>query len=218
MEDRALPKLKKIYVQVGAGAGDLDTREDVNCRDGFTELVKALDASEIDKIVLVEPNPINIPLLIKCWEKYNSAMICHIGISTSLYADSYIRFYYAEEDAPHYQTFSMSKKHVQDHYPESELKHTDVHCVTLSKVLEKTIGLDAEIELLALDVEGIDAEILLDTDWSKIKCKNLSFEYIHITNALLLISICNHLAMHGFRFVGKGVDVNGYDVMFRRTL
>ena len=28
-----------IFIQVGAGAGDLDTR--ANCRDGFTEFVKS---------------------------------------------------------------------------------------------------------------------------------------------------------------------------------
>lgn len=34
-----------IYIQIGAGAGDLDSR--ANFRDGFTEYVKKLDPKSI---------------------------------------------------------------------------------------------------------------------------------------------------------------------------
>ena len=50
-----------IFIQIGAGAGDLDKR--ANCRDGFTEIIKSLPRHMIKKIILVEPNPLNIPLL-----------------------------------------------------------------------------------------------------------------------------------------------------------
>ena len=50
-----------IFIQIGAGAGDLDKR--ANCRDGFTEFIKRLPRQFIKKIILVEPNPLNIPLL-----------------------------------------------------------------------------------------------------------------------------------------------------------
>jgi hypothetical protein len=42
-----------IYIQIGAGAGDLDSR--ANFRDGFSEYVKKLDTKSISKIILVEP-------------------------------------------------------------------------------------------------------------------------------------------------------------------
>ena len=53
-----------IFIQIGAGAGDLDKR--ANCRDGFTEFIKKLPKNRIKKIILVEPNPINIQLLREC--------------------------------------------------------------------------------------------------------------------------------------------------------
>lgn len=34
-----------IFVQIGAGAGDLDKR--ANCRDGFTELIKKIPRCDI---------------------------------------------------------------------------------------------------------------------------------------------------------------------------
>ena len=68
----------KIYMQVGAGAGDQDSRADF--RDGFTEYVKAREINDDDKIILVEPNPLNIPALTRCWESYPQAEIHQIGI------------------------------------------------------------------------------------------------------------------------------------------
>ena len=57
-----------IFIQIGAGAGDLDKR--ANCRDGFTEFIKNLPRERIKKIILVEPNKLNIPLLKECWKNY----------------------------------------------------------------------------------------------------------------------------------------------------
>ena len=36
-----------IFIQIGAGAGDLDKR--ANCRDGFTEFIKKLPRERIKK-------------------------------------------------------------------------------------------------------------------------------------------------------------------------
>jgi hypothetical protein len=36
-----------IFIQIGAGAGDLDKR--AHCRDGFTELIKSLPREQIKK-------------------------------------------------------------------------------------------------------------------------------------------------------------------------
>lgn len=211
MEDQATPKLKN-YIQIGAGAGDLDAR--VEYRDGFTELVKKIDRAEIGKIVLVEPNPINIPYLCKCWEHYR-AEVHHVGICTSDKTNTTIRFYYAEEDAPNFQTFSMDPNHVLHHYPNAELKHVDIYCITLLDLVTRAIG-NEEIELLSLDIEGIDDEILLDTDWNKINCKALSFEHLHMSDETMA-KVRNHLNSAGLFYSGEGVDVHGYDSIFRRT-
>jgi hypothetical protein len=110
-----------IFIQIGAGAGDLDTR--ANCRDGFTEFIKKLPRERITKIIIVEPNPINIPLLKECWKDYPEAVIYDIGIVTKSYHSDTIDFYYCPKDAPHYQVASIKKEHIYKHYgADCELK------------------------------------------------------------------------------------------------
>lgn len=43
-------KSHSYFVQIGAGAGDLDPR--AHHRDGFTEIIKSLSLSSTDKIIL----------------------------------------------------------------------------------------------------------------------------------------------------------------------
>jgi hypothetical protein len=121
--------MEKIYIQIGAGAGDQDER--AGYRDGFTEYIKSLDKKEIDRILLVEPNPVNIPNLKKCWEDYSQVEIYNIGICSKTCVNKNITFYYVEEDAPHYQVFSMNKQHVRNHYPTEEIKEKQIMCQTL---------------------------------------------------------------------------------------
>jgi len=208
---------KKNYVQIGAGAGDLDPRG--LYRDGFTELVKRLDRSTIGKIILVEPNPHNIPKLQLCWKDYPQARIINKGICVNSDSQRKITFYYIDDDAPHYQVFSMIPEHVRKHYPgsSSELKTVDVECVTLQELIECELGSNADIELLGLDIEGIDGEVMLDTDWTRFTCNTLSYEHLHISPDILkrIEIVLNSVGMYD---VGNGIDVNGYDTMFRRKV
>ena len=49
--------MKKIFVHLGGGAGDLDSRSNFRC--GFTEFFKRKSTAE-DKLYVVEANPKNI--------------------------------------------------------------------------------------------------------------------------------------------------------------
>lgn len=215
MEITSLSKLKN-YIQIGAGAGDQDSRADY--RDGFTEFVKKINPKEIGRILLVEPNPINIQYLNKCWENYSEkSEIFQIGICTSDKKDNSIKFYYSVEDAPNFQTCSMNIEHVLAHYPNtSQIKTIDVYCMTLTDFIQKTLG-DEKIELLSLDIEGIDDLVILDTDWSNINCNMLSIEHLHMSTETM-IRVRQHLAIAGFHFVGSGMDVRGYDSLFKKDL
>jgi hypothetical protein len=57
-----------IFIQIGAGAGDLDSR--ANYRDGCAEFIKKIPKSRIKQIILVEPNIFNIKLLKECYKNY----------------------------------------------------------------------------------------------------------------------------------------------------
>jgi FkbM family methyltransferase len=200
-----------IFIQVGAGAGDLDSR--ANFHDGFTEFIKKLPRERIKKIILVEPNPMNIPKLRECWKDYPEATIYELAIVPKNIKEDTITLYYDKDDGPHYQVASINKSHVQKHYNE----HSEFNTFTArTKHLEEFIHeiTKEEIELLALDIEGIDAEILLDLDYNNIKVKFLSFEYIHLlhnTNAVLMTLVNNN-----FQYLGKGADYEGSDYLFVR--
>lgn len=198
-----------IFIQIGAGAGDLDKR--ANYRDGFSEFIKKLPKDRVKKIILVEPNPINIPLLKECWKDYPQSIIYEIGIVPKKYQLDTIDFYYCPLDAPHYQVASINKNHIQKHYGiYCQIEKFIIPVKHFNNFINEITT--EEIELLSLDIEGIDAEILLDIDFNNLKLKYLSFEYIHLgekTNDVL-----NYLKNNNYKFLGLGVDHNGYDYLY----
>ena len=104
-----------IFIQVGAGGGDLDSR--ANYRDGFTEFIKKLPKKRIKQILLIEPNPINIPYLRECWKDYPEATIIEVAIIPTNIKQEKLSLYYCPDDKPNYQVASIVKEHVQkQHY------------------------------------------------------------------------------------------------------
>jgi hypothetical protein len=201
-----------IFIQIGAGAGDLDKR--ANYRDGFTEFIKKIPRERIKKIILVEPNPINIPLLRECWKDYKEAIIYEFGIVPKNIKNDSIQLYYSPEDAPHYQVASIKKEHIQKHYGiNCEIKHFDINIKHLEDFINDIIY-NEEIELLSLDIEGIDSEIILDLNFNNIKIKFLSFEYIHLGDNIN--NVIRHLTNNNFNFLGNGIDHNGFDYLYKR--
>jgi FkbM family methyltransferase len=198
-----------IFIQIGAGAGDLDKR--ANCRDGFTEFIKRLPRQSIKKIILVEPNPLNIPLLKECWKDYPEAVIHKIGIVPKSYQNTTIDLYYCPLDAPHYQVASINKSHIQKHYGDHcELQKFVVPVKQLDTFISEVTS--EEIELLALDIEGIDAEVILDIDFKNLKLKYISFEHLHLGEQK--DNVLSHLRNSNYKFLGSGIDHNGYDYLY----
>jgi hypothetical protein len=69
-----------------------------------------------------------------------------------------------------------------------------------------------QIQLLSLDIEGIDAEILLDIDFNHLKMKYLSFEYGHLGEKRG--SVEKHLQDNNYKYLGLGVDYQGFDYLY----
>ena len=198
-----------IFIQIGAGAGDLDKR--ANCRDGFTEIIKSLPRHVIKKIILVEPNPLNIPLLKECWKDYPEAIIYEIGIVPKKYQNNTMDLYYCPLDGPNYQVASLNKSHIQKHYGDNcELEKFIIQVKQLEIFINEITT--EEIELLALDIEGIDAEVLLDINFNNLKLKYISFEHLHLGN--YKENVLNHFKNNNYEFLGLGVDTNGYDYLY----
>jgi len=198
-----------VFIQIGAGAGDLD--KGANCRDGFTEFIKNLPREHIKKIILVEPNPLNIPLLKECWKEYPESIIFEIGIVKKDYKNDTIDLYYCPLDAPHYQVASIKKSHIQKHYGENcDLEKFIIPVKNLENFINEITT--EEIELLSLDIEGIDAEIILDIDFDNLKLKYLSFEHIHLGDNKK--NVLKRLSNYDYEFLGLGVDYKGYDYLY----
>jgi FkbM family methyltransferase len=194
------------YIQIGAGAGDQDPS--ANFIDGFTRMVKALDPATVGKVILVEPNAINIPFLKECWKDYPQAEIHNIGIVPSSCEDRTVTFYYSLGDGPHYQCTSVNRGHTG----RDDLVEFQVTCDTLTDFLNKTVG-KAYINVLALDIESLDGDVILDTDWSNFNVDQLSFEYMTLRNS---DAVKEHLENYGFEYVGKGLDRDGLDWMYQK--
>ena len=206
-----------IFIQIGAGAGDKDSR--ANYRDGFTEFVKKLPKNRIKKIILVEPNPVNIPFLRECWKDYPEACIYELAIIPENINLKNIDFYYSLYDGPNYQVASIVKQHVLNHYSgdNNVIESFSVPTIHINDFLNKYNdngnGND-EIELLSLDIEGIDSEIMLDLELDNIKVTYISFEYIHMGDNLE--DVKKHLENNNFEYIGKGVDHNGFDYLYKQ--
>ena len=198
-----------IFIQIGAGAGDLDKR--ANYRDGFTEFIKNMPREYIKKIILVEPNPLNIPALKECWKDYPESTIYEIGIVPTYYQNDTIDFFYCPLDAPHYQVASVNKDHIRKHYGDNcELNKFIIPVKTLENFINEIIKDD--IELLSLDVEGLDAELILDINFNSLKIKYLSFEHTHLGEKRA--AVLNHLRINYFEYLGLGVDHNQNDSLY----
>jgi FkbM family methyltransferase len=200
-----------VFVQIGAGAGDKDPR--ANYRDGFSEYVKALPTDLVKKVILVEPNPMNISALRECWSAYPQSEIYQLGIVPSTVSPCAMVFYYCPFDAPHYQVASLKPEHVIKHYGEHcPLGTFTVPVVPLNTFLHDHVP--GSIDLLSMDIEGIDAEILLDMDLATLRVNQLSFEHLHLGPYAKAIE--ERLTHHGFTFLGTGVDHNGFDHLYER--
>ena len=201
------------FIQIGAGAGDQDERLDF--KDGFTKFVKEKINNE-NNILVVEANPHNLKKLKDCWKNYSNVRIFNIAIVDSHYKKDDIKLYYTESDAPCYQITSINKEHVKKHYPNDKIIELNVRSQKINDFLIEKTKLE-NIEYLAIDVEGIDYDLLMDIDFDKLKIKNISFEFIHL-NKEQIKNIFNRLIKNGFTYTGKGFDINGYDLMFKKKI
>ena len=159
-------------VQIGANKGD----------DELAKHIKK-NYDKLDFALFIEANPLHIEDLKKCYAGYENVYIENIAIKPSSYERDTLKLYYYEDDAPLYAVTSCVKSHIEKHYghfnySEDKLHQFEVPSLTIDELFENyNIN---ELDWLLLDVEGIDAELLLDTDWSKYKIKKIEYEKLHL--------------------------------------
>ncbi len=198
----------RIYIQLGAGAGDLDYSADY--RDGFSTLIKSLDLNHWDRIIVVEANPFNIPTLEKSWKDFPQVEVYNLAISRNGFHEK-IEFFYAVDDGPFFQIASVIESHVREFCPDSEVKSIFVDAMPINDFLAYNC-LNFEIELLALDLEGLDLGVLEDLNLLHFNIHQISFEKSNQLKKQATIS--NKLRNAGYRRAGSGMDPHNSDVLW----
>lgn len=154
-------------VQIGSNKGD----------DNLSHYLKG-NYNELEFGLFVEANPLHIGNLKNCYSQYSNVIIENVAIKVPSYQENTLKLYYHENDGPMYHVASCEKSHIEMYYPSNGLRHFEVPCISLDSLFEKYQIKD--LDWLLLDIEGIDAEILLTTDWSKYNIKRIEYEKIHL--------------------------------------
>jgi FkbM family methyltransferase len=134
--------------------------------------------------LFVDANSLHIDDIKNCYSKFNNIEIENVAIKTPLQNQNTLTIYYHTNEHPHYAMASCDIEHIKKHMTwcphlqGGEIKSFEVPCITLEELLEKHSIY--EIDWLCLDIEGIDAEILLTFDWSKYRIKRVEFEHLHL--------------------------------------
>ena len=197
------------FLHIGGGAGDLDPK--ANYRDGFSEFVKK-HKSDNKNIYVVEANPINIPVLKKSWKKYKSVKIFNVAISNKKVKK--IKFFYSEQDAPHYQLFSNNIDHIRIHFPGSIIKKKSINTIDINTFLKKNFK-NKIIDYFSIDIEGGDYQVLMKLNLKKFNIQNISLEYLHLSKSQK-INILKKLINSGYSYFGFGLDHNKIDWFFKK--
>jgi len=84
---------------------------------------------------------------------------------------------------------------------------TEINAMTLEKILDETIKITQEIDLLSLDVEGYELNVLQGLNLNKYKPKYMLIE-VYSTD---FISICEYLKKHNYSLIENVTNYNKID-------
>lgn len=127
--------------------------------------------------IFIEPNPYSFVELKKTYSHLENSIFENSAISTF---DGEIDMYFNDMESGDSSHSSVSLSHVLDHNnPKENITHKKVKCLMLETLLKKYSWDSDEIEWLYIDAEGHDCDIILSTDFSKLRIKNIFFETVH---------------------------------------
>lgn len=142
--------------------------------------------SDLEFGLFVEPFAIHMDSLRACYFQYSNIHIENIAIKLPSSPETEMKLYYVDEDAKGdahgtYQVTSCKSDHITKHYThikEPSMKSFMAPCMTLDELFIKYNI--TNLDWLLLDIEGIDAEIVLSFDWDKYDIKKVEIEYLHL--------------------------------------
>jgi FkbM family methyltransferase len=176
-------------IQIGAYKGD----------DDFTEIIKKIKPSDIDNIILVEPQKDFNKNLNKVYSGFNFN-IENLVISPNEDDDEII-FYTSNKDEDK-EVSSIDKNHLLKHNC-TDFTENKIKCTTVNKLLTK-YKIDF-LDILFIDAEGSDDKIIKSIDFNKFYIKKIYFENLHINNE----DIISFLKKKNYS-ITQGILTNGW--------
>lgn len=169
------------------------------------------------KIILFEPQDNVLPYLRENYQPHPSATIVHCAIGPKgtlklyrlrpSYYESFVKRYL--KDSPSYRVptgFTSSvyehvARHVRGNLPtgvsiDQAIEEIQVPCLPLLAALAQN-GWLGPVDLLQVDVEGMDDQVLYECGLGEISPRLINFEYRHLS-AEKLIQLNHHLAGLGY--------------------
>lgn len=139
--------------------------------------------SNLDFGLFVEANSIHIKDIEECYSGYDNIFIENVAVKTPFQNEEELEIFYNTLDI-NGEISSCKYDHVYTHTiwcPEiasGEIKSFKVPCLSLESLLDKYQI--SYLDWILLDIEGIDAEVLLTFNWGKYKIKRIEFEHLHL--------------------------------------
>lgn len=177
--------MSKILIQIGSAEGN----------DHVTDVIRE---NENILAILVEPNPENFNLLKENYKNIKNIFFENVAISTGV---PEINLYVEPGKISHHGSINYDHLIAHNHNPK-DIKVLKVKAITLEQLFLKYNLMENTIDFLYMDTEGHDCDIILNTDFSKFKIKNICFESSHADGprrkGLKLQQTINHLAAFGY--------------------
>jgi len=154
-------------MQIGSNKGD----------DDLSKYLKE-NYNQLEYGLFVEANPIHIGNLKNCYSQYENVIIENVAIKVPSYQEDTLKLYYHKNDGPMYHVASCIKSHIEVYYSSEGINYFEVPCMTLSDLFKK--HQIKTLDWLLLDIEGIDSEILLTTEWKNYNIQRIEYENLHL--------------------------------------
>lgn len=151
--------------------------------------------------IFVEANPAHIKDIEKCYSNYQNVYIENVGIKTSVDDPSEVlTFYVNSKDGPGYEIASTDINHIYKHMETVPhllgglIETFKIPCISLDQLFNKYHV--KELDLLVMDLEGMDADVILNFDFTKYNVKKIEFEQLHLGNKRDMVK--SYLVKHGY--------------------
>jgi hypothetical protein len=168
-----------------------------NAQDDLTKIIMSHNPSEIELLVLVEPQEIFNDSIKNVYKDYDFSIENKI---INLEEDKKYEIFYT---CVHKHLSSLKKENIENHGLDVPISEVIYESMTINKLFEKYNVID--LDILFVDVEGMDDKIISSIDFDKISIKQIYYEFLHIDDE----SFINFLNTKGYE-VHKDIFSDGY--------